>query len=172
MISIRPATIDDALAITRVQIDGWRNTYQGIVPDDYLASLDVEKRTPRWREILASSTRVLVAEQHGTIIGFASGGAIREPIAGYDAELYAIYLDLAARGRGVGKSMVRALAKRLEEEGFTNMVVWVLEANAAVGFYEQLGATLVAAKTVTIGGAELPEIAYAWSSLKSDFGSE
>ena len=47
------------------------------------------------------------------------------------------------------------------------MTVWVLAANAAVGFYVGSGAARVTSKEIKIGGAMLPVVAYAWPSLKS-----
>ena len=61
--TIRPARIDDASAIALVQVESWRTTYAGIVPDDYLASLNVELRAQSWREHLqAGAALLLVAE--------------------------------------------------------------------------------------------------------------
>ena len=87
MASIRTATQDDAPSIARVQIETWKTTYRGIVPDAYLAGLDAEQRTMRWGEHLKSPERIFVAEQHGEVVGFISGGPVRESLDAYDAEL-------------------------------------------------------------------------------------
>jgi hypothetical protein len=39
---------DDAEAIARVHVDSWRTTYQGILPDEVLAGLSVERRRAFW----------------------------------------------------------------------------------------------------------------------------
>lgn len=167
MALIRTATQDDAGSISRVHVESWRTTYQGIVPDAFLSGLDVEERAIRWCEVLNSGVRVLVAEQEGEVVGFISGGPIREPLEEYDAELAAIYLLLDAQGKGVGTELLIELAKRLEEDGFQSMAVWVLEANASARFYERSGAVRVTAKEIEIGGALLPVAAYGWLDLKS-----
>jgi ribosomal protein S18 acetylase RimI-like enzyme len=172
MVSIRSATMEDASSISRVHLEGWRTTYRGIVPDAYLAGLNAEERTIRWREILSSARRVFVAEQNKEIVGFISGGAIREPLAGCDAELYSIYLLLPVRSQGIGTALLIELAKRLDEDGFESMAVWVLEANAATRFYEGSGAARVGAKEMEIEGARLAAAAYAWPSLKSLIASK
>jgi ribosomal protein S18 acetylase RimI-like enzyme len=166
MASIRTATQEDAPSIARVQIETWRTNYRGIVADAYLAGLDVEQRTIRWREHLESHDRVLVAEQGCEVVGFISGGAIRESLDGYDAELYAIYLLLKTQRRGIGTTLLIELARRLVDDGFERMAAWVLQANAAVRFYERSGAVCVAAKEREIGGASLPLAAYGWPDLK------
>jgi GNAT superfamily N-acetyltransferase len=167
LVSIRKATEDDASAISRVQVESWRTTYRGIVPDEYLAGLDADKRTIRWREILNSDGQNLVAEQSGDVVGFISGGPIREPLGPYDAELYAIYLLLEAQRRRIGTALLIELARLLNDEGFQSMAVWVLEANPSTRFYERSGAVLAGAKEIEIAGVRLREVAYAWPSLKS-----
>jgi GNAT superfamily N-acetyltransferase len=167
MTSIRTATPHDADSISRVHADSWRTTYRGIVPDVYLANLNAEERSIRWRERLNSAGRVLVAEQDGEVVGFVSGGPIREPLGGYDAELYAIYLLLHAQNKGIGTALLNELAKRLDDDGLQSMAVWVLEANAACRFYEGSGAVRVTSKKIEIGGALLSVTAYGWPSLRS-----
>lgn len=167
MFLIRQALDEDASAIARVHVESWQTTYRGIVPDQYLESLNVEERTARWQDLLRSGSRVFVAEGEGRIIGFVHGGAIREPLNNYDAELFAIYLLAEAQGRGIGTAILMELVKALNEDGFQSIAVWVLEANAAVRFYEALGAVRVATTQIEIGGTRLPLIAYAWSSLQA-----
>ena len=68
---------------------------------------------------------------------------------------------------GIGTALLSELARCLAGEDFQRMAVWVLDANAAVRFYERSGAVRVAVKQREIGGASLPVAAYGWSRLKS-----
>jgi len=45
------------------------------------------------------------------------------------------------------------------------MLVWVLEGNDAMYFYEAMGAKKVDAKEIKIGGKTYTEIAYGWGIL-------
>jgi hypothetical protein len=45
------------------------------------------------------------------------------------------------------------------------MLVWVLEQNPSVSFYERLGAVQIARKFVDIGGVHHQELAFGWPSL-------
>lgn len=169
-VTIRPATIADAAAIAQVHVASWRTTYAGIVPQAYLDSLDVTARTHSWSEqILAAGSIFLVAQDVDGLVGFICGGALREPIPGYDTELYAIYLLRSCQGQGTGRRLTIALSDSLRAAGFRAMVVWVLERNPAVGFYMRLGATHLARKQLEIGGAMLDEIALGWPSLDASF---
>jgi ribosomal protein S18 acetylase RimI-like enzyme len=166
-VRIRRADLDDAPAIGLVHVESWRKTYPGIVPDAYLEALDDEKRAALWKqEIEAGRSLVFVAEDQWGIFGFVSGGAIREPIEGYDAELYAIYLMPARQRRGLGHELAMTLREWLLMQGFSSMVVWVLEENLpAVAFYKRNGGLQIAQKTIEIGGKALSELAFGWPVL-------
>jgi GNAT superfamily N-acetyltransferase len=169
-VTIRRGTIGDAHAIAFVHVSSWRSTYAGIVPDAYLASLNVDERTQNWEEHLAAQKAIfLVAEDEEGIFGFACGGRLREELAGYDAELYAMYILGGRQGQGTGRSLAQSLADALLADGFKSMAVWVLERNPAVSFYRRLGAIQIARKTIEIGGIQLEELALGWPDLDSGF---
>jgi GNAT superfamily N-acetyltransferase len=109
----------------RVHVESWQTTYAGIVPEAYLASLDVV-REGSWREWLGLDVDVFVAEMDGEVVGFIGGGAIREPVEEFDAELFAIYLLRDVQRRGIGMALLKRLAGSLRERGFGSMMAWVL----------------------------------------------
>jgi GNAT superfamily N-acetyltransferase len=172
MTRIREATIDDAPAIAAIHVASWRTTYRGIMPDDFLAALSAERRERMWRDTLTnphSPSVVYVAEDaEGRVAGFASGGppSAGEPAgssyAAYAGELYAIYLLSEKQGRGTGRALVRAVARRLADRGMRSMLVWVLADNPARRFYEALGGIPAGEQPIEIGGRQLVEIAYGW----------
>ena len=165
--TIRPASVEDARAIAFVQVEGWRSTYAGIVPDSYLAAMNVESGTENWRVPLSVERSCLfVAEDAAGVFGFICGGKFREAIEGYDAELYAIYLLQERQRRGAGRKLACTLAEVLRQKGFKSMAVWVLEENRrAVAFYPSLGAVQIVQKAIDIGGAELSDLCLGWADL-------
>lgn len=171
MNSIRLAEARDASAIAHVHVQSWLTTYKGLVPEEYLASLNEAERIPLWQKWLALDISVFVAEVDGKIAGFASGGPIREPLAAYDAELYTIYLLEEAQGRGIGKNLLSAVAEALIGKGHMSMLVWVLERNPAVRFYEKTGAERLTSKQIEIGGISLTELALGWPDLRRSIWS-
>ncbi|NYF89270.1 GNAT family N-acetyltransferase [Tunturiibacter empetritectus] len=162
---IRVATGEDAGPIAHVHVASWQTTYAGIVPEAYLAGLKETEREASWREWLTLDVDVFVAELEGEVVGFVSGGAIREPVEGFDAELFAIYLLREAQRRGIGMAFLRRLSEALKERGFASMVAWVLEDNSSGEFYSRSGGVRVASKEMEVGGVMLPVVAYGWSDL-------
>ena len=87
-----------------------------------------------WREWLARDIQVYIAELEGEVVGFISGGPIRESVQTYNAELFAIYLLQPAQRHGIGTALLRELAGSLLSKGFTSMIVWVLEESPSTNF--------------------------------------
>lgn len=165
---VRPAEVADAAAIARVHVESWRSTYAGLLPDDFLASLDQAGYDERWRRVLeGGASRVYVATNGGgDVVGFASAGRERAGESGYEGELYAIYVLSAAQRQGHGRRLVRAVVGGLRELRLRDMIVWVLRDNAgARDFYERLGGVYVRTQPITIGSSTLDEVSYGWRSV-------
>jgi GNAT superfamily N-acetyltransferase len=167
---IRPATPQDAPGIALVHVASWRTTYKGIMPDEMLANLSVERRESVWRDMLsnpASQTFVYIAEMDRQIVGFASGGPERSEHPIYKGELSAIYLLLDVQRQGIGRKLAEAVVQRLIELGHETMLIWVAAKNPATHFYAALGGVPVAHKQEEIGGAMIEEIAYGYDDIRS-----
>lgn len=161
---VREARAEDAAAIARVHVDAWRSTYRGIIPDAVLDGFTYESRENAWVGILRDRYKhTFVVEEDGRVVGFANGGPERSKDPAYPMELYAIYLLDAWHGRGFGRGLVRAFARRIDAP----FLAWVLADNPHRAFYEALGGTPVRTKKRRIGGATLDEVAYGWSDPRS-----
>jgi ribosomal protein S18 acetylase RimI-like enzyme len=148
-------------------VTSWKETYAGIIPQDYLDALDAEERGPRWSErILEAMNIVLVAEDKGGVFGFAAGGAVMHPLDGFDGELVGLYVLGQHHRRGVGRMLVREFAARMVRDGYRSMVIWALRENPACGFYERMGGVRVGEQGIEIGGVTLPEVAFGWEDLR------
>jgi ribosomal protein S18 acetylase RimI-like enzyme len=79
----------------------------------------------------------------------------------------AIYLLEQAQRQGVGKALLKELAESLLGEGFTGMIVWVLEKNPSRHFYVRSSAQIVTTKNIQIGGVTLSEVSYGWPDLQA-----
>ena len=164
---IREATHNDIPALAKVHVDTWRTAYRGIMPDEYLANLSYEQRENFWSKILSGAPEngyfTYVAEdESGEVIGFASGG--EEPLGDpvYKGDLKAIYILQNHQGKGIGRCLMQAFAKKLHLLGIDTMLVWVLADNSACQFYAALGGNPVHEKEMEFGGKSLIEVAYGW----------
>jgi ribosomal protein S18 acetylase RimI-like enzyme len=161
-VTIRPAGSADAGTIARIHVASWREAYAGIVPETYLAAIDEESRRNRWSEILSGSdSRTWIAEVDRRTVGFASVGPSRDEDAEPgDQELYSIYLDPEAWGRGVARELMRTVLAELPAG--TPLSLWVLADNErAQHFYRRHGfAADGVEKLEDLGGERFTEVRY------------
>lgn len=166
--TVRIARPEDARAIAEVHAASWRSTYVGIVPDSYLAAIDVRQWEARRKRALLEPgrRRTYVAENpEGAVVGFAVGGPEEEGDREYTGELGAIYLLRQVQRRGIGRQLFTAIVGSLVADGHESMLVWVLAKNPSRGFYETMGGKVVKNRTRERVGIPLEEVAYGWRDL-------
>jgi GNAT superfamily N-acetyltransferase len=143
--AIRRAGLADTRAIATVAVLGWRATYRGLMPDDFLDGLSIDAREAAWGEMLErdtdGGTPTWVAERGGRTVGFVSSGPPRDAdMALPTAEVYALYVLPEHWRTGVGRRLLAIAVEHWRALGSAAMVLWVLEANApARSFYEAMG---------------------------------
>lgn len=165
MAPIRPAQPADAEAIGALHVRAWQAAYRGLLPDEVLDALSIPAWVERRRKALVAPWGPLVLnhllEGPGGVLGWASSGPTRDPDldAARVGEVYAIYLEPVAVGRGHGRVLLELTLAQLAGQGFREVMLWVLEDNArARRFYERAGFDLDAAaplKSVVVGGRTL-----------------
>jgi GNAT superfamily N-acetyltransferase len=105
--------------------------------------------------------RVLVAEVAGRVVGYASF------VTGYNIDIAArelwmhdLFVGRRWRGRGVGRALVRAVAREAARRGFTCLEWGVRDSNrCAIRFYRALGARIGHARVVSLRGRALAAVA-------------
>ena len=170
-ITIRAATVQDAPGIAHVQAESWRTTYAGLVPDEVIAQYGgYDRRVVQWTRTLTSADRtqaVFVPDEHGQIVGFASGGPQRDSDLPYEGELYAIYLLEAYQRHVLGARLTASVMDHLIAAGYASMLVWVLAPNPARHFYERIGGTFVREQPFDLGGSQQIEAGYGWNDMNA-----
>jgi GNAT superfamily N-acetyltransferase len=161
---VRPATLADAREIARVHVETWRAAYAHVFPAEFLAGLSIDDRAALAEHLLTErSETILVAEVEGRVVGFASGGPSRDDDPGAaPGEVYAIYVEPAAWGRGAGRLLLQRLEEALLGSGFDDATLWVLEDNPrARRFYEAAGWEFDGGREMfSRGGVDAWEIRY------------
>lgn len=140
--TVRIATVGDAEQIAAVHVQSWQGAYRGLLPDDFLANLSVERRITQWQSNLTDhADATLVYEDEGKVVGFVSYGRYRDEDLGDNVgEIYAIYLLPDSWGQGVGAALMREGLARLQKQAYQQVSLWVLAGNnRAIRFYEQFG---------------------------------
>jgi ribosomal protein S18 acetylase RimI-like enzyme len=82
-------------------------------------------------------------------------------------EVYTLYVEPDFQNQGLGRRLLDALFRQLRAEGCDTAVLWMLADNPTRFFYEGLGGMPVGARTDTLAGRDVDEVAYAWRDLES-----
>ncbi len=132
---VRAATVADAEAIARIY-------NQGI--EDRIATLETELRTAgeraAWLVARSPRHRVLVAEEQGQVVGWASLNVFN-PRAVYDSVAdISVYVARERRGSGIGRLLLTALEQRAREIGYHKLVLAAFPFNeAGMRLYRRCG---------------------------------
>ncbi|MEU7189312.1 GNAT family N-acetyltransferase [Streptomyces sp. NPDC039022] len=169
-IRIRDMEQADIDAVAAIRVRGWQTAYAGLMPQAYLDGLSAAEDAAARREFFAAAPPEvvnLVAEQDGTLIGWAAFGPARAedgapPPPASEGELYALYLPPERIGTGIGRALTDACLARAGRNGFRALRLWVLKGNArARRFYERAGFRADGAEEAyEVAGVAVPEVRY------------
>ena len=134
---VRPSTAQDLPEITRIYghlVLHGTGTFELEVPDE------AEMRRRR-DDVLGKGLPWLVAERHGRLLGYAYANHFRPRRAYRFCLEDSIYLDPAAQGQGVGRTLLAELLAQCEARGARQMLAVIGDtANvASIGVHRACG---------------------------------
>jgi GNAT superfamily N-acetyltransferase len=150
---VRPATLADVPALERIWVDAGSAAWEHILRVETLAAPEALRRAFDEEDAL-----VLVAEEHGAVVGFADA-CPGEP---GEAVVRAFYTDPSVWGRGIGRALMDALLDELRGRGFRAARLWTAEENHRPRrFYERAGWRLDGTeRRQSWHGSEFVEVGY------------
>jgi len=169
---VRPARLADAETIARIEVDTWRTTYAGMLPDRVLLGMSERRQSASWASFLRhrpDDVRISHTPK-GSITGFGNCGAQRDSAIDFAGEIYTLYVLPDAQGDGAGRALLLALFARLVATGYGSALVWVIRANPARFFYERLGGRQVMHRPIRVGGQPVDAVSYGWRDLAAAIG--
>lgn len=155
-LTIRPAAPNDAQAVARIRVLGWRFAYQGLVPQGYLDSLSIAENTERMRGYLSQLPQNLppnnlasvqgssgdekrlfmLAVRDDVVLGFchfsaAPNNADRPERAVLGrvmiGRIHSLYVGPDALGQGIGHALMSHALSTFTAWGCERAHLWVLE---------------------------------------------
>jgi phosphinothricin acetyltransferase len=123
MVTVRPAAAGDVEAIAAIYNEGI---------EDRVATFETRLRTPaEIAESHAGPLPCLVAVEEGAVLGFARVTPYSDRCVYDGVGEHGVYVARAARGRGVGALLLRALCAAAEEAGLYKLTSRIFSDNAA-----------------------------------------
>lgn len=150
---IRRAKLSDAQAVAKVHVTSWQIAYQGLVAQSTLDALDITQRAQGWAEWIESSIverqtgnthgdqhQLLVAEIHGSVVGWVTFGAGRMNELAHLGEIAGLYVLPEFWSMGIGHALILRVQQDFLAGGWMDAYLWVLKGNIrAIRFYEGHG---------------------------------
>jgi ribosomal protein S18 acetylase RimI-like enzyme len=161
---VRRARVEDAAAIAHVHIASSDDAYAPLAAVWPIA--DAERRAGLWRETLAEPdgpSPVFVAEDEGSVVGFARGGPARRNVPEMDVEIYVIHVLPAFRGRGIGGALWTAVCSTIRGPDLASMYVETVTELACCAFYEGHGGAGAYRRPMAFHGAPRTAVIYQWA---------
>lgn len=141
----------------------WKKAYQGIIPQNYLDDLPLNKSEASLiNTVFENYHENFLLEDQGKYVAMSSIGASRDLKYKDFGEIMSIYVLPEMFRKGYGRYLFEQDLKKLKEQGYFKVYLWVLEQNKEARlFYEKMGFYPNGdAMVTTIGGKEVVEIRY------------
>ena len=137
---IRSAGTQDIEKIAELYVGNHKETYRGLLPEEYFAALTPALAREKWAAYLREpGNKLWVACEGDRFLGFSAGTADRELPDTW--LLDSLHVVRAARGKGVGTALVHANGAHAVNAGFRRMSVCIVRGNEnARSLYTKLGA--------------------------------
>lgn len=139
---IRYAKVSDARALAEIHVNSWQKAYKGIIPDEVLKNITVEKREKYFTKVLTERTEDdAIIFKNNEAVGFITIGKCRDKDKTKDyGEVWGVYLLPDYWRKGVGCKLIKWGLEELRKRDYKKVTLWVLEKNSkARNFYEKIG---------------------------------
>lgn len=133
---IRPAnTFHDASEITRIKIEGWKNSYKSFLDVENLNNVSIEKEARIRYTQMIKGTVFYVYEEEKCIKGYVW---FEEDKKNNKFELCSLYVNVTDKFRGIGKKLFDFAKEEGRKKGYKKMYLWTFkDNNSGRRFFEQ-----------------------------------
>ena len=164
-IRVRKATIKDIESIVKIKLNSWRETYKGIVNDEYLNNMDYQENYNKFKKEIEnpnSKKQNYVITKNNKVIGYCKFAILKNDI--YDSQIYAIYIDNKFKNKGYGTILLNYVKEYLKTQKCKNMILWCIYRNyPSRFFYKKKGGKEEKKMLSVIGKQKIYEISYIYN---------
>lgn len=134
------ATENDAYGIAYVSAHSWKETYTGLLSNEYLDNriFDITNKIEKTKEFLKSfNGEYIVAKDNDKVIGILAFGPTKEEKYKEYGHLEAIYVLKGYQGIGIGKELFKNAVEGLKKMGYSKMYLECMVGNKTLNFYKK-----------------------------------
>lgn len=158
---IRQATENDAKNIAKIIVSGWQTTYRGIVSNEFLDNMSVEKMTESWIKNIKTqdeNNNICVYEDENNILGVIRFGKA-DNLQSENGEIHILYVKPEFKKQGIGTKLVKYAKEKLIKQKYKKMEIWCARENkSSIEFYKKMGGKLRNNRVAEINGVKIEEV--------------
>ena len=155
---ILKAKPEDAIQIASIIKNGWNSAYKGIISDESLNSMDVERISVKWKRAIEEGGHIYVYKDNDQVLGVIRFGKAERPVTPNEGEVYVLYVKVEEKRKGIGTELLKFAKEKLKEIGYNKIVIWCLKGNIqGANFYQKSGGNKVKERDYKISGINVRE---------------
>ena len=145
----------------RVNVLAWKQSYKGIVNDDFLNFINTEEQIQKIIDRVRKNIKKgFILYVDGKPVGMCCIGSSRQDNYKDIGELQAIYLLDEVKSKGYGKILYNKAVDELKKMGYSSMIIGCLKENSSNEFYKHMGGKLVDNSIFNLPNQQLEENIY------------
>ena len=136
----KKADENDAYGIEYVSAYSWKETYSGLLPDNYLDDRikNIPNKVEKMKQFLKNYTGdYIVAKDGNNVIGILAYRASYDDKYKEYGYLEALYVLKEYQGLGIGKELFRQAIIGLRKMGYNKMMLECMTGNHTLAFYQK-----------------------------------
>ena len=154
--NIKKPNIEDAREIGILIKEGWNTAYKGLIDDDFLNNLDVERLTNRWTKCIEDNKNVLVYKEENKVLGVIEFG--KSETNNDNGEIQVLYVKPEEKRKGIGTKLFDTAKQELLKQRYKYLDVWCLDKNTiGENFYTKSGGKKTKNRIYKVNGLDLNE---------------
>lgn len=165
-IVIRNATNSDIDKISEIKVNGWKNAYAGIIDNNTLSNMTIEKEKKSYL-CKYSLSDIFVVEINEDVVGFCRVyNYDKSPYedVNIDCEIREIYIRPDLKHMGIGSKLFTFILDNFRSKNKKKLYLGVFEKNyKSRKFYEKMGGILGKTSSLEINGNKYLIVSYLYN---------
>lgn len=159
---IRPAQASDLPRMAQLHAASWKDTYRGILPDDFLERQVEKDMAQQWQAAEITADDLVLLAENVDLLGFIAIWCRPDPF------IDNLHVSPELQSQGIGRALMQAAAGELLARGKRTAYLWVMTENhRAIRFYEGLGGKRVDSATKSFFGNKASLVKIFWADFSA-----
>lgn len=150
--------VKDALEIAKLIKDGWNSAYKGIISDEDLQNMNIEKMAEKWKNNIENNMNIYIYKEENKVLGVIRFGKCEEINHQNIGEIFCLYVRPEEKRKGIGSKLFEFAKNKLIEDGYEKMLIWCLKGNnQGANFYKKQGGDKIRERDFVVRGIKVRE---------------